>query len=253
MKYFISLFLVLLSVSAVSAQVKPAKGLLELNNDMKALTSSSLNKKGEAALQLQEAKIEGKKSSAKAILYSLLLPGMGELYAGNYESGKYFTIAEGVLWGTYAGMAIYSNWRKDNYKSFAATRGGVNVDGKDADYFANIGDYVSIDDYNHQMSLDREYKKIYSSPDYNWNWGTQNVRSEYRLMWISSEKAHNNLRFAVGGMLINRVISAINAVRLVRRHNKNLEQTSTGWNISVGVNPYAYAPAEVSLNFRANF
>ena len=55
----------------------------------------------------------GKKNAGLAILYSLILPGMGELYAENYESGKYFTIADGVIWGFVAGFNIYGN-RQEN-------------------------------------------------------------------------------------------------------------------------------------------
>jgi hypothetical protein len=39
--------------------------------------------------------IPGKKSAGLAALYSLVLPGMGELYAEGFSSGKYFLLAEG--------------------------------------------------------------------------------------------------------------------------------------------------------------
>jgi hypothetical protein len=37
---------------------------------------------------------------------------MGELYAESYTSGKYFTIAEGALWGVFIGMNSYANWQR---------------------------------------------------------------------------------------------------------------------------------------------
>ncbi len=45
-----------------------------------------------------QAAAPSKKSVGLAAIYSLLLPGMGELYAEGFSSGKYFLIAEGVLW-----------------------------------------------------------------------------------------------------------------------------------------------------------
>jgi len=47
---------------------------------------------------------ESKKSVVLAVVASLILPGMGELYAGSFESGKYNLIAEGGLWLTYSGF-----------------------------------------------------------------------------------------------------------------------------------------------------
>ena len=38
-----------------------------------------------------------KKAVGLAVVYSLVLPGMGELYADGFSSGKYFLIAEGVV------------------------------------------------------------------------------------------------------------------------------------------------------------
>ena len=90
------------------------KNLLHLKSEIKP---SSNNSNIELIpLSLIEPK---KKNTGLAIVYSLLLPGMGELYAESYESGKYFTIAEGALWGTYIGINTYGNWQKDRYKSFA--------------------------------------------------------------------------------------------------------------------------------------
>jgi len=89
-----------------------------------------------------------KKKTGLAILYSALLPGMGELYAGGYSSGKYFTIADGILWGGLIGVNAYAKSRENNYKSFAQAYGSVNVNGKDDKYFADIGSYIDIYQYN---------------------------------------------------------------------------------------------------------
>lgn len=208
-----------------------------------------------SSIQLQEFSLpqtDEKKSPALAILYSVLLPGMGELYAGSYEKGYYFTIADGVLWGLFTGFTLYGNWKEDNYKSFAQSNGGVNNDGKDEEYYANIGVYLSIDDFNTAQELNRDFNQVYNTTTHYWNWNSESERKEYRNMWSSSEGAFNNVRFAVGALILNRIVSAINAVRLVSAHNKNLTE-QMGWNVSFSVENIVTLPASFNINFIKSF
>ncbi len=164
-----------------------------------------------------------KKKVGLAVLYSLLLPGMGELYAGSYESGKYFTIGDVALWGTLTGFALYGKWEENNYKAFAKVYGGVNPEGKDDKYYANIGNYISVYEYNRDKLLYRQFNKTYDEQKFYWQWMSQSQRREYRGMWKASENAYNAIRFVVGAMILNRVASAINAIRLVNKHNRKIE------------------------------
>jgi hypothetical protein len=168
-----------------------------------------------------------RKSSGMAVIYSLLLPGMGELYAGNFSAGKYFTIAEATLWGVFAGMKYYSDWQEDVYKGYAVSHGSVSLDGKDEDYFANIGNYDNIQNYNNDKAFYRRFEEMYNVETHYWNWESTTERRTYRDHWKSSEEASNNLRFVVGAMILNRLVSAINAVRQVSAYNESLEETST--------------------------
>jgi len=192
-----------------------------------------------------------KKSVGLAIVYSLLLPGMGELYAGNYTTGKYFTIAEGALWGTYIGMNTYGSWQKSRYHSFAASNGGVSTAGKNDDYFSNISLYLNINDYNDDMARNGEFSKMYSVGQNYWKW-TEADRRTYRAMWVSSESAYNNVRFVVGAFVLNRIVSAINAVRVTIANNKRQTQ-DIGWNVSTGVSEQANLPTSFVINFQTNF
>jgi hypothetical protein len=245
MKKLFSL-LVIFSSILLAQQEKPTSILFQ--NETNKFSMERL-----PVLQMNDNEISGKKSGGLAMLYSLILPGMGELYAGSYNSGKYFTIAEGVIWGFYAGMKIYGGWKRENYKDFASSFGGVNPADKDADYYAIIGDYLDVNEYNRLKALDRDYKHMYDANMNYWKWTDQAQRREYRNMWVSSEQAFNNVRFAVGAMIVNRLISAINAIRIVSAHNKNLNK-EVSWNLSVNPgnisNP---APADFSFNFVTTF
>jgi hypothetical protein len=222
------------------------KSFYHLKSEMKP---PSLN--SNAQLNSQNLIEPKKKNTGLAIIYSLLLPGMGELYADSYESGKYFTIAEGALWGTYIGINTYGNWQKERYKSFAAANGSVNVEGKDEDYFATISEYLSIEQYNNEKALERDFNKMLNENKYFWKW-TSEDRKAYRSMWVSSEQAYNNLRFVVGALIVNRIASAINAVRLVSAYNKR-QTEELSWNISAGIENSINLPNHFTINFQTKF
>jgi hypothetical protein len=197
--------------------------------------------------------IKTKKSTGMAIIYSLLLPGMGELYADSYNSGIYFTIADGVLWGTFIGMNVYGNWQKDRYIEYAQVNADITTEYKDDNYYATIGSYSDMETYNDLKALERNYDQMYNSEVYYWKWNTSEDRKSYRTMWISSEQTFNNVRFVVGALILNRVISAINAVRLVSKYNNKLNE-EVGWDVSLGVNANQYLPTTtLTLNFQKNF
>jgi hypothetical protein len=256
MKKLISLVVLISSISF--AQEQPVKSLTELKQELSFnyTQPQNLSKVKDQNISLAKINTDApipetnnqKKSTLLAILYSVALPGMGELYAGRFDSGKYFTIADGVLWGALAGLDIYGVWQRNNYKSYAEANAGVSLDGKDADYFANVSNYNSIDDYNAYMDLNENFKKVYDVSKYYWKWADDGQRREYRSMWTSSENAFNNIRFIAGALVLNRVISAINAVRLVNAYNKSLPQ-DVSWNISVGVQNQQTMPATLTFNF----
>lgn len=242
-----TLIFIFLATSLLYSQELSSQKLLKLENDIK---TPGKNISGMERLNYQQN--FKKKNVGLAIVFSLMLPGMGELYADNYSSGKYFTIADAALWGTYLGMRAYGNNKKDDYKAFAASEGGVNNNGKDDTYYATIGDYLNIDDFNNEKALQRRFDEMYDTQQFYWNWKTTSNRRTYRGMWTSSESAFNNLRFVAGALILNRVISAINAVRLVVRYNKR-QSEELGWNISVGVHREPTLPTSLTFNFQTKF
>lgn len=239
------LLLLFISFTAAYSQENSTKNILVLENEIRDAVSNSNEMKFNFQTDIK------KKNAGLAMLYSLLLPGMGELYAESYSSGKYFTIAEGALWGLYLGVNSYGNWQKDRYVSFAASNGGVNTGGKNDQYFATISEYINIDQYNNTKALERNFDEMYNSSSYNWKW-TDEDRKRYRNMWVSSEQAFNNLRFVAGALVLNRIASMINAVRLVSAYNKKAQQ-EVSWNVSFGVSNQATLPSQLMLNFQSTF
>jgi hypothetical protein len=177
-----------------------------------------------------------RKSVGMAILYSLILPGMGELYAENFSTGRYFLAAEGALWLTYAGFGIYGNSVRDDARSFAVVHAGVNLAGKNDQFFVDIGNFISIDEYNQKKLRDRDPDKVYNPAlGYAWQWDSDASRSAFRDRRVTSETAYNNMRFVVAAILINHVASAINAARAAISHNNALANTLGELRVSADV------------------
>lgn len=244
----IILLILLFLTQVIFPQANNYKSILELKSSV--ILSPQDDEKLSFSLSSQME--NEKKSVGLGILYSLLLPGMGELYADAYDIGKYFTIADGVLWGTFIGMNVYSNWQEDNYQTYAATNGGVNNNNKDDEFYSTIGNYTSVETYNNEKALERNYNEMYDPEEYFWKWNSAEERETYRDMWTSSEQASNNIRFIVGGLILNRVASAINAARLVSSYNNKLKE-EVGWNFSVGFTNQLNLPTSLTLNVQKSF
>ncbi len=244
----LSVFLILAITSSVYSQQQTSFSTLLLEQEVKLSVSEYSSTNLNFSDDLQTAK----KSRGLAILYSLLLPGMGELYADGYDSGKYFTIAEGVLWGTYIGMSVYASNQEDNFKAYATSKASINTSGKNDDYFATIGQFENVDEYNDQKALERNCNQMYDTETFFWKWQSTEDRRTYRSMWSSSEQTYNDLRFVVGAMILNRVISAINAVRLVSAYNNRIDE-ELSWNVSIGLKQTANLPTKLYFNFQTTF
>ncbi len=193
----------------------------------------------------------GEKSGTLAFFLSLLVPGIGELYLNRYDVGKYFTASEGVLWLSLVGFNYYGSWQRDNYKSFASTYGRVTVDEKDEKYFATIGGYMNINDYNNEKYLYREFDKVYDVPKFYWNWQSNEDRKKYRGMWVSSENSFNNIRFAVALIVVNHIVSAINSAIMASNYNEEINQSPI--QINSGVELDQFGDYKYMLNFSTSF
>ncbi|RPI66499.1 MAG: hypothetical protein EHM47_16515 [Ignavibacteriales bacterium] len=239
------LFIILL-LSAACTYPQTSRNILQLKEDLNKLPQNDLINLNNLLQDTPQ-----KKKPILGILYSLLIPGMGELYAESYSSGKYFTIAEGALWGVFIGMNTYAGWQQDRYKSFAVSNAGISENEKDDEYYSVISRYLTIEDYNTEKALEREFGEMYSEGRYFWEWNSEQDRERYRNLWLSSEQTINDIRFVVGAMLLNRLASAINAVRLVAAYNKRIEEVS--WNFSIGISRPVNLPNQLTLNFQTSF
>lgn len=213
--------LLVVPASGGSPSVRPLTSF-ETRLDLVGSATSSL---ALSPSRFQDATLPEKKSVGLAALYSLLVPGMGELYAGGFDSGKYFLAAEGALWLTYAAFDIYGNSLRDDARAFAQAHSGANVSGKNDQYFVDLGNFLNVEAYNDKKLRDRDAEKVYDPAlGYGWQWDSEASRATFRDRRVASENMYNNRKFVVTAVLINHVASAINAARAAIAHNNAADE-----------------------------
>ncbi|MCX8011265.1 MAG: hypothetical protein N3A61_08935 [Ignavibacteria bacterium] len=176
---------------------------------------------------------KSEKSGTLAFFFSFLLPGMGELYLDRYDLGKYFTSAEAALWLSFAGMTYYADWKKDNYIRFAELNAEINSSGKGDDFYSRIGNYMNVNDFNNEQYLNRDFEKVLDVKNYFWSWNSNDLRKQYRELWLSSERAYNNRIFAVALIIINHLVSAIHSAILTAKYNESIQSSSININSNI--------------------
>ncbi|HTY11152.1 MAG TPA: hypothetical protein VMF88_08765 [Bacteroidota bacterium] len=178
-----------------------------------------------------------KKSQAVAVLYSLILPGMGEWYADGFSSGRYSLTAEAALWLTYASFEQYGSWFQSDARQYAAAHSGALLGGKNDQFFVNMGNFDNVYQYNDQKLRERDLVDVYDpASGYFWSWDTDADRLHFRSMRVSGDKIFNNAKFVLGAVLLNHIVSAVNAARLVRHYNKNAVEGLGSWQLEPNLN-----------------
>lgn len=163
-------------------------------------------------------------SELKAFLLSFVLPGAGEYYAGSKKMAKIFFSSEVLLWTTYLSFRTYGNWKKDDYQQLAVSHAGVNLSGKDHQYFVNIENFNTLREYNEAKLQQRQFDELYPETSYyNWQWDSEASRQHFEKLRIASDKAYNRSLFVIGGIIVNHIISGIDALRIAKRSQKERE------------------------------
>jgi len=194
-----------------------------------------------------------RKSTFLAVVYSLVLPGMGELYAERFDVGKYSLIAEVGLWLTYTGFQLYGTWLQDDARAFAVTHAGINPNGKDDQFYVNVGNFLNTYDYNDKKLRDRDPGKVYNDPSYFWQWDSDANRARFRDLRVSADNVFNNSRFVIAAVIINHIISAINAARLTSKYNTALETRTSSFEIRASVLGGFMHPDGIVITLQKNF
>lgn len=163
---------------------------------------------------------KGYKSAKFGFLLSLLLPGAGQAYAQSEGRSAIFLGIEAAVWAGFFGLRGYGGWLKEDYRLYAADHAGVNLQGKDDEFFRSLAFYDSRDEYNrYELWGDRENAELYGE-DFYWEWESPQARKKFKSIRDRSKTAYQRAIYMLGLAILNRAVSSIDAVRQVRNYNK---------------------------------
>jgi hypothetical protein len=241
----VTILLIFLSTLVYSQQIG-APGLFHLASpvpDRQVVDPDKIN-----SILTTETPVK-KKSAGKAFFYSLLIPGLGEAYTGHTGYTRFFLCTEGIGWGFFLANNLQVNARTEDYENYALQHAGITRSNKDAQYWIDIGKYNTIYEYNEQKRRERDVESIYpENTDYFWRWDTYPNRLYYDGERIQTREIEQRQVYIIGALVLNHVLSAINALRLARAYNT--EAGLTGWKMDVSVHTRYSA---ISLNFSRVF
>lgn len=181
---------------------------------------------------------ESKKSPGLAMLYSLLVPGLGQVYTDRFDVGKYFMISEASLWLGYAAFTIYGNWLLNDAYNFAAIHAGVDNSGKEKDdqFYIDIANWDNYEQYNNEQLIFGQYENLYTPANgYYFYWDQVSNRKKYREDKLAGDRIKNDRLFIVGAILVNHVVSAISAIILTNNYNDDIKKSSGGFSLNADV------------------
>jgi len=207
--------------SQISGQnnLTDAKGneALKLKENVNNLKIDNTSEKPE----INTSKAGSSKSPGLAALYSLLIPGAGHFYINRMDVGKYFFGIDVASWLGYGTLSVYGNSVITDAETFSMEHAGVtDPDGKDDDYYSNVGNYANIYEYNNEQLAFGNYSSLYNVNTYYWDWDNSNNQNIFESQRKSSERIYNS-RIIFGSVLVaNRIVSSISAYLLAKQGNK---------------------------------
>ena len=173
----------------------------------------------------------GEKSTSKAVLYSLLLPGLGQYYLGENNRAWTFFLTEGAIWTSFTILQVQGHIRRDGYKEYASVFAGISGNEHSDDFYREIGDFDSSEEYELYIKSDgRSY--TYPNSDYatieeyftdnrisdfeQWTWRSTEDRTHYYSLRWGSRLAFRRSLYSLAAALGNRIFSAVYALRSSR-------------------------------------
>ena len=163
------------------------------------------------------------------VFKSLIIPGWGQKTLGKPKRARFYNYIESGILLTLISSSTFSNIEKKNYKAFASRHAGISSSGKDHKYWVDIGNYNSINAYNDEHLRNREIDDLYPDDNkWSWGWDLELNRKIFENKRIRSDQLELFATFSVGALILNHLISSIDALYLKRISSNN----------SLSINPY---------------
>jgi hypothetical protein len=218
-----------------------ARGNLEQAQKLFELTHASyLSYQGDPAQGEQALDVYGfkGKSVKRAFLYSLIVPGSGEFYAGSKIKAAVFLSVDVALWalyfnyhgkGTdketeYQGFAD-QHWTEDQYIQWLIQTYNIQSD-REKYKDPVTGDSVYLSHHLPDTKTDQYYEMIGKYEQFTAGWDGLDNRETYLGMRRDSNDLLNKAKYAAMFSLGNHILSAFDAAFTVKRYNRRGEKFS---------------------------
>lgn len=212
----------------------------------------------------EPVRLLGWKSPRRAMLYSLILPGMGQWYSESKGVAKLYFFAEAGLWTYFLVSKTQEGMLRNSYTAFAAGNAGTNPSGAPDRYFKDLGQFYDSDSANEwirreareQYPNDKAAQENYIQSrlytgDQTWAWRDNDVWLRYKDLRLRSLEARHRASNLVGWVILHHILSGLDAARGASKHNRNLSRAPEQWEWKLGMSP-GLEPG-VSLSIRRGF
>ncbi len=170
-----------------------------------------------STIQGLSAQQQGESVRKGAVLRSLLLPGWGQRTLGADGWARRFVVAEAGLWLSMAAANKWAGVNRDDYRSYAAQYAGVSNRFRPDIYYFRLGAWDNMEEYNQDQLRRRNITAVYiTGSDADWDWEGPVQRRRYRELRRSSLRWQQTATVALSGLVVNRVLAAINILFLTR-------------------------------------
>jgi TM2 domain-containing membrane protein YozV len=180
----------------------------------------------------------GRKFAAGGL--SAILPGAGQFYNGEKKKAYIMAGIEVAIWVAWFVFDEQGDSRLQDAKDYASIYAGAG--GTDETfYWRAVGRYAASDDYNEDLirqgraSDDPLPSPV--GPDLDWLWVNQTRQADYRRLYDDSDNAYNRRDFMILFMIVNRVVSVVDAVVGAGKTPGKLEAEALGMDFELQMVP----------------
>jgi len=203
-------------------------------------------------------------SAKRAVLYSLLLPGLGDYYAGHKTRATTFFMIDAGIWISYGVMKSQSSQREDAYQEMAVRFAGVSATGLSDDYYSTIGQFNTHSQYEAEFkkehridiwpnvgyeSMEQFYVENRVTDFEEWAWQSADHRRDFRELRSSSRLSDRRAGYMFALAAANRIIAALFSFHAVKTYNDSLEMQTGGYRLDFSPPSKDYATAVSLVRF----
>lgn len=197
------------------------------------------------------------KSTSKAVLYSLLIPGLGQSYLGEKTAAKVFFILDAAIWASFIAFTVQGDLREESYQEYAQTFAGITTTNHSDDFYSLLTQYDTSELYENDIKdegrflyyPDNSNELLYQYfvdnrvADYEmWLWQSVDNRRAYQDMRSASKRADRRATYSLAAAIANRVAAAFFAYRSGVTQNRERSEQQSSFSIELGV-PQTEAPS----------